>query len=216
MLSLGAAIAAILHLDTALAALVQSYGAWVYAILFAIIFLETGIVIAPFLPGDSLLFAAGALAALGGLNPWLLFGALALAAILGDALNYAIGAHLGRRAFTSRSRFLSTKRLHEAERFYERHGAKTIFIARFVPVVRTFAPFVAGIGEMSYARFAAYNVAGAIAWTGLFVAGGYWLGNVALVKAHFTLFLLAIIALSLVPVLAELVRHRTAGRKSRP
>lgn len=201
-----------LHLDRHLAELVHDYGSWTYGILFAIVFLETGIVVTPFLPGDSLLFAAGALAALGGLDVRLLFLLLSLAAILGDTANYGIGHRVGVRAFTIDRWFLKHEHLVRTQAFYERHGGKTIFLARFVPIVRTFAPFVAGIGTMTYARFLAWNVFGAVVWVGACLSAGYLFGNIPVVKNNFSLVILAIIALSLVPIAVEWLRHRRSER----
>jgi membrane-associated protein len=206
----------ILHLDDHLAALVSQYGTLTYAILFLIIFLETGVVVTPFLPGDSLLFAAGALAALGDLDVVLLFVLLFVAAVLGDTVNYWIGAKVGPRAFESDIRFLKREHLARTERFYEQHGGKTIFLARFVPIVRTFAPFVAGVGRMDYRRFLTYNVTGALAWTGIFVFAGYLFGNHPVVKEHFSLVIAAIIVLSVLPMVYELVMSRREGSPMEP
>jgi len=199
----------ILHLDQYLSVVIQQYGIWTYVILFLIIFLETGFVITPFLPGDSLLFAAGAFAALGSLNLALLFLVLAGAAILGDTANYWIGYYIGPRVFRKKTgRLFREEYLERAHRFYERYGGKTIFLARFVPIVRTFAPFVAGIGKMSYWRFITYNVAGGITWVALFLFGGFWFGNLPFVQENFTLVILAIIAISFVPIVLEYARHK--------
>jgi membrane-associated protein len=199
----------LLHLDRHLAELIQQYGAWTYLILFLIIFCETGLVVTPLLPGDSLLFAVGTFCALGALDlGWILI-LLALAAILGDAVNYAIGYRLGPRVFRSeRSRFLNRRHLERTHEFYERYGPITIVLARFIPIIRTFAPFVAGIGRMTYARFALYNVAGGVAWIAIFVLGGYAFGNIPVVKRNFTLVILAIIVLSVLPGVIEYVRQR--------
>jgi len=202
-----------LHLDKHLAELIRQYGSFTYGILFAIVFLETGVVVTPFLPGDSLLFAAGALAAMGDLNVGLLFLVLAAAAILGDTVNYGIGHKVGAKAFTIDRWFLKHKHLVRTQEFYARHGGKTIFLARFVPIVRTFAPFVAGIGTMSYARFLAWNVVGALAWVATCLFGGYLFGNIPIVKKNFTLVILAIVAVSMVPLAVEYLRHRR-GRPS--
>lgn len=197
-----------LHLDRHLAALVTEYGRAVYAILFAVVFLETGLVVTPFLPGDSLLFACGALAAAGGLDLPLLVVLLASAAVAGDTVNYAIGKSVGPRAFTADSRFFKREHLLRTHAFYERHGGKTIVIARFVPIVRTFAPFVAGIGTMSYPRFLAYNVAGGVGWVAVGLGAGWAFGNIPVVKNNFSLVVLAIVAVSLVPIAVEYLRHR--------
>ena len=201
----------VLHLDKHLAELTAHYGAATYAFLIAIIFCETGLVILPFLPGDSLLFAAGALAGLGQLDPWLLFLGLSIAAIAGDSLNYSIGKRIGRRAFDGSIRFLKKEHLDRTHKFYEKHGAKTIVLARFVPIVRTFAPFVAGVGEMSYGKFIAYNIFGGVLWCGLFVWAGYFFGNTQVVRENFSLVILAIIILSLLPMVWEIWRMRRAA-----
>jgi membrane-associated protein len=202
----------ILHIDTHLDAIIQSYGTLTYLLLFGIIFCETGLVVTPFLPGDSLLFATGAFAARGSLDVWLVILLLTIAAILGDTVNYWIGAKVGPKVFHRDDvRFLNRKHLERTHEFYERYGAKTIVIARFVPIVRTFAPFVAGIGKMSYVRFLTYNVVGGIAWVLIFVLGGYYFGNIPVVKRNFTLVIMAIIVLSVVPAVIEFIRqHRRA------
>ncbi|TAN53441.1 MAG: DedA family protein [Methylococcaceae bacterium] len=197
----------VLHLDRYLIDVVQNYGPWTLAILFAIVFLETGVVLLPFLPGDSLLFACGALAGAGNLNIAWVFAVLALAAVLGDALNYWIGARIGARAFSGRIRWLNQAHLQRTHDFYEKYGSKTIVLARFVPIVRTFAPFVAGVGSMSYRRFAFYNIAGALLWCVLLLGGGYFFGNLPLVRKNFSLVIVAIIVLSVMPVVYELLRN---------
>jgi membrane-associated protein len=202
------------HLDRYLGAVIEDYGTWTYLILFAILFCETGLVITPFLPGDSLLFAAGTFAALGSLDVVWLTVLLSAAAILGDTVNYWAGSYVGPRAFSGQIRFLRRDYLDRTQRFYERHGGKTIIIARFVPIIRTFAPFVAGIGAMNYTRFLAYNVVGGIAWVVTFVCGGFFFGNLKAVRDNFTLVVLAIILISVMPVLAELIRARL--RPSKP
>jgi len=202
-----------LHLDRHLAELVQAYGIWTYAILTAVVFLETGVVITPFLPGDSLLFAAGALAATGGLNVWILLALLTAAAILGDTVNYWIGNKIGHRAFSGNIRFLKHEHLVRTHEFYERHGGKTIFLARFLPIIRTFAPFVAGIGEMSYPRFLAWNVCGGAVWVALFLFAGYGFGNMPVVKDNFSLVILAIVVVSVLPIAYEFLRQRRAARR---
>mgnify|MGYP000682549145 CR=1 FL=1 len=203
-----------LHLDEHLTALVTQYGVWTYAILFAIIFAETGLVVTPFLPGDSLLFAAGAIAAGGALDPFLLFGLLSVAAILGDSVNYAIGKSIGPRAFSSNSRFFKREHLERTHRFYEKHGGKTIVLARFLPIVRTFAPFVAGIGTMNYSKFVFYNVAGALLWNGLFIFAGYLFGNLPFVKKNFELVILAVIFLSVLPIVFEAWKARREAARA--
>jgi membrane-associated protein len=199
-----------LHLDAHLSEVISAYGVWTYAILFLIVFLETGVVVTPFLPGDSLLFAAGTFAALGALDVRLLFVLLTLAAIIGDTLNYAIGNYIGPRAFTGQFRLLKREHLERTQAFYDRHGGKTIILARFVPIVRTFAPFVAGVGTMHYARFISYNVVGAVTWVALFTFGGYFFGNIPAVRANFTLVILAIVGLSVLPMVLEYLRSRRA------
>jgi len=180
----------------------------IYLILFAVVFCETGLVVTPFLPGDSMLFAAGAVAGMGSLNPLWLLIALSIAAIVGDTVNYWIGAAVGPRAFSGEIRFLRKEYLDRTHAFYEKYGGKTIILARFVPIVRTFAPFVAGIGAMNYAKFIVYNVVGGIAWVALFVFGGYWFGNFELVKKNFSLVVLAIIIISVMPMAVEYLRAR--------
>jgi len=200
----------ILHIDSHMAEIIRSYGVWTYAILFLIIFCETGFVVTPFLPGDSLLFACGALAAsTGALDPALLIVLLSIAAIAGDTVNYWIGAYIGPKAFTKEdSRFFKKKYLIQTHEFYEKYGGKTIIIARFMPIVRTFAPFVAGIGKMTYPKFLAYNVIGGIVWIASFTLLGYFFGNIPIVKRNFTLVIIAIIILSILPSVIEVIRHR--------
>lgn len=200
----------VLHLDKHLQVLVAQYGAWVYLILFVIVFCETGLVVTPFLPGDSLLFVAGTVAAAGGMDVHLLVVLLIVAAILGDTVNYWIGNYLGPRVFHYQdSRWLNRKHLERAHAFYERHGGKTIVIARFVPIIRTYAPFVAGIGAMSYARFVAYNVGGAVLWVTSLAYAGYFFGNLPIVKNNLTLVIIGIIILSIMPGVIEYLRHRS-------
>jgi membrane-associated protein len=207
----------LLHLDRHLSEIIGQYGIWTYLILFLIVFCETGLVVTPFLPGDSLLFAVGTFAALGALDLWLVMALLAAAAILGDGVNYAIGARVGPRVFRQEGvRFLNRKHLERTHAFYERYGAKTIVIARFVPIVRTFAPFVAGIGRMTYRRFFFYNVAGALLWIGSLVPGGYLFGNIPVVRRNFSLVVFAIIVLSILPAVIEVWRQwRVAGSEAR-
>jgi len=197
-----------LHLDQHLGQLITQYGTWTHLILFLIVFCETGLVVTPFLPGDSLLFAAGTFAALGALDLWIVVLLLILAAIAGDTVNYWIGAYIGPRAFRGDIRFLRKEYLDRTHAFYEKHGGKTIIMARFVPIIRTFAPFVAGVGAMSYPRFIIYNVVGAMLWVGLFVLGGYFFGNISVVRENFTLVILAIIAISVLPIVIEALRAR--------
>jgi len=201
-----------LHLDTHLAALVAQYGAWVYAILFAIVFCETGLVVTPFLPGDSLLFVAGALAAAGGMHIGLLIVLLVIAAVLGDAVNYAVGAWFGPKVFRwESSRFFNRSAFDRTHAFYETHGGKTVIIARFMPLIRTFAPFVAGVARMRYARFAMFNVTGALLWVVSLTLAGYWFGNLPWVKQNLTLVILTIIAISLAPVAVAWVKSKVSG-----
>ena len=198
-----------LHLDNYLSAIIQQYGLWTYAILFAVIFIETGFVVMPFLPGDSLLFAAGAFAALGALKVGWLIAILAVAAIIGDTVNYWIGHFLGPKVFSrEKARFFKKEHLDRTHAFFEKYGGKTIIIARFVPIVRSFAPLVAGIGRMSYGKFIAYNVIGGVGWVVLLTGAGYFFGNIPLVRKNFSLAILAIIALSTVPIVTEFLRHR--------
>ncbi len=199
-----------LHLDVHLNQIVQQYGTWTYLILLLIIFCETALVVTPFLPGDSLLFAAGALAAGGALKVEWLIALLSVAAIAGDALNYGIGHYLGPKVLTSNRRFLKREYLDRTHRFYEKYGGKTIIIARFVPIIRTFAPFLAGVGSMTYVRFASYNILGGILWIALFVVGGFFFGNLLFVKNNFTLVILAIIFISILPGIIEAWRQRAS------
>ncbi len=206
----------LLHLNKHLDVIIQNYGAWTYLILLVIIFCETGLVVTPFLPGDSLLFAAGTFAARGSLDVNLLFLLLTIAAILGDTANYWIGAWIGPKAFSGKTRFLNQRHLQKTHEFYERHGGKTIILARFIPIIRTFAPFVAGIGAMNYPRFIAYNIVGGIAWVALFVYGGYAFGGLEIVKHNFTLVILAIIGISVLPILVEVLRAWYAPKPQDP
>lgn len=199
----------IMHLDKNLTQLIQNYGAWTYPILFLIIFCETGLVVTPFLPGDSLLFAAGAIAAVGSLDVFSLIVLLCAAAIIGDTVNYWIGHKVGAKIFSRENVwFLNKKHLEKTQHFYEKHGGKTIFLARFMPIIRTFAPFVAGIARMSYGRFLLYNIVGGLIWVNLFVLGGFFFGNLPLVKENFTLVILGIIFISVLPGLTAYLRER--------
>ena len=198
----------ILHIDRHLIELVQAYGSWVYGILFLIIFCETGLVVMPLLPGDSLLFVAGALAAQGAMQVHGLAAMLMLAAILGDSLNYAIGKRFGHVIAGPNSRWIKQAHIQRTHAFFEKHGGKTIIVARFVPIVRTFAPFVAGIGEMSYYKFITFNVLGGVLWVACFVYAGYWFGNLELVRSNLKLIMLAIIVLSVMPIVIEALKHR--------
>ncbi|HQR68651.1 MAG TPA: VTT domain-containing protein, partial [Thermoanaerobaculia bacterium] len=190
------------------------FRAWTYLLLFLVVFCGTGLVVTPFLPGDSLLFAAGTFAALGSLSPWVLFVVLTVAAVLGDTVNYWIGKKIGPRAFSGTVRFLKQEHLRKTEAFYERHGRKTIILARFVPIVRTFAPFVAGVGSMHYPVFLAYNVIGGVAWVALCVFAGYFFGNIPVVKRNFSIVIIAIIVISTLPILREAWRSWRAGRRA--
>ncbi len=199
----------LLHLDVHLAEIIDAYGLWTYAILFLIIFCETGLVITPILPGDSLLFAAGALCATTGLDVHVTAALLVVAAILGDTVNYWIGAYTGPKVFSKeKSRFLNKEHLLKTHEFYERHGGITIVIARFMPIIRTFAPFVAGVGAMTYRHFIFYNITGGLLWIGLFVYGGYWFGNIPFVKQNFTLIIVGIIIVSVLPGVTAFLRAR--------
>jgi len=199
----------LVHLDQHLDWVIRNYGIWTYAILFIIIFCETGLVVAPFLPGDSLLFASGTFVAIGSLDMAWLTGSLSLAAIAGDTVNYWIGHAMGPKVFTrENSRLLNKQHLERTHRFYQKYGGKTIILARFVPIIRTFAPFVAGIGEMAYSRFIAFNVVGGVAWIFFFVLSGYFFGNIPFVRNHFFSVILAIIFISTLPMIIELLRQR--------
>ncbi len=201
----------ILHIDKHLDLLVQDYGLWTYAILFLIVFCETGLVVTPFLPGDSLLFAAGALAARGSLDVWYAAVFIFIAAVLGDAVNYSVGKFIGPKVFHFQdSRIFKRQYLEKTQQFYVKYGSKTIVIARFVPIVRTFAPFLAGVGSMSYAKFAAFNIGGALLWVVLFVFGGFLFGELPVVKNNFTLVIMMIIVISIMPAVIEAIRIRRA------
>jgi len=202
-----------LHLDVHLNSMITEYGVWTYLILFIIVFCETGLVVTPFLPGDSLLFAAGAFAGKGSLDLSALIPLLCVAGILGDALNYSIGKYLGPRVLKREKWFLKKEYLDKTQSFYERYGTKTIVIARFVPIVRTFAPFLAGVGQMNYSRFGIYNIFGAILWVGLFCVAGFWFGNIPVVRKNFTLVILAIIVVSILPAIIEAIRARKTPAK---
>jgi len=201
-----------LHLDKNLALFIQSYGTFTYVLLFIIIFCETGLVITPFLPGDSLIFAAGALAASGMMNIVFLWIILSIAAILGDSLNYFIGSMIGPKVFHEKSRFLRKEYLDKTQKFYEKYGGKTIIFARFIPIVRTFAPFVAGIGKMKYKKFAVYNIIGGILWVTLFLLAGYFFGGLSFVKNNFSLVIIAIILISILPAIIEYLRCKYKER----
>ncbi len=204
-----------LHLDRTLGQVLREYGAWTYLLLFAIIFCETGLVVVPFLPGDSLLFAAGAFAGLGALSAWWLIVLLALAAVLGNTVNYWVGYLVGPRLVTARRRWVRPEHLARTHEFYEKHGPKTLVITRFVPILRTIAPFVAGLGRMSFGRFTVYNVAGGALWVVVGVAAGDLFGNVPVVRRNFSLVILAIVVVSLLPALFELLKARRAGGRGK-
>lgn len=210
------AIDIFLHIDVHLNTVIQMFGAWTYVILFAIIFAETGLVIVPFLPGDSLIFAVGTFAAIDSLNIWLTLALLIVAAILGDTVNYWIGHAVGPKVFTRDDvRFLNKKHLERTQAFFNKHGGKTIILARFMPIIRTFAPFVAGVGRMHYGRFIAYNIIGGVVWVSLFLLGGYFFGNIPWVKHNFEYVILAIVGVSFIPPIVEFVRRRcTPTRES--
>lgn len=205
-----------LHLDVHLNAWAGTLGPWLYVVLFAVVFCETGLVVTPFLPGDSLLFAAGALASRAGspINLWILIPVIFAAAVIGDSVNYEIGKWLGPKVFTRKdSWLLNQNHLHKAHAFYEKYGGKTIILARFIPIIRTFAPFVAGIGKMTYLHFISYNIIGAAAWVLLFVFGGYWFADLPLVQNHFHYVIVAIIVISVLPAVYEVWAERRKSRK---
>jgi membrane-associated protein len=199
-----------LHLDQHLGEIIRRFGGWSYLILFAVIFCETGLVVTPFLPGDSLLFAAGTFAGIGAFQVWGLCAALTSASILGDSTNYWIGRFIGERAFSGTISFLKYEHLEKTRQFYHKHGRRTIIIARFLPIVRTFAPFVAGVGQMPYLRFVTYSILGSVLWVGLFVFGGYLFGNLPVVRQNFSLVIVAIIGISVLPIGLEWLRARRA------
>ncbi len=205
----------ILHLDKHLLALTTEYGVWVYGILFVIVFCETGLVVTPFLPGDSLLFVTGTIAGAGMLNPLLLCLVLIVAAVLGDTVNYFIGRKMGPAVFKRPdARFFKQEYLRKTQQFYDKHGGKTIIIARFMPIIRTFAPFVAGVGTMQYSRFIAYNIIGGVAWVVGLIAAGFFLGNIQWVKTNLTLVVLGIIFVSILPGIIEFIRHKLRQRQA--
>ncbi|MEE9599933.1 MAG: DedA family protein, partial [Anaerolineales bacterium] len=204
----------VLHLDDYLNVIITNYGVWTYGILFLIIFLETGFVVTPFLPGDSLLFAAGSFAALGSLNPVYLFVLLSIAAVLGDTINYSIGAYIGPRAFSGEIKYLKREHLDRTHEFYEKHGGKTIILARFIPIIRTFAPFVAGIGSMTYSRFILFNLVGGITWVAIFTFGGYYFGNLPVVRNNFELVIFTIILISFLPPVIEFLKARKENKQT--
>ena len=201
-----------LHLDVHLSAIITQYGAWTYGLLFVVIFIETGLVVTPFLPGDSLLFAAGTFAALGSLNIWFLFLLLASAAVLGDTVNYWIGHYIGDRAYNIK--WIKREYLERTQHFFDKYGRSTIFLARFVPLVRTFAPFVAGIGHMPYGAFISYNIFGGIVWVALFTFAGYFFGNIPFIRHNFSFVVLAIVLISVVPMIVEAVKAQREGKRA--
>ena len=199
----------ILNIGDHLQELVNNYGNWIYAILFAIVFCETGLVVLPFLPGDSMLFAAGTIAAVGDMNIFVLIGLLIVAAVLGDFVNFEIGKHFGQKLFSNpNSKIFKQSYLQKTHDYYEKYGGRTIIIARFIPIVRTFAPFVGGMGNMNYAQFARYNIVGAVLWVVSFTTLGYFFGQLPFVKEHFSWIMIAIIVFSVVPMIVEIIRHR--------
>ena len=207
-----------LHLDVHLNAWAGTLGPWLYVVLFAVVFCETGLVVTPFLPGDSLLFAAGALASRAGspINLWILIPVIFAAAVIGDSVNYEIGKWLGPKVFTRKdSWLLNQNHLHKAHAFYEKYGGKTIILARFIPIIRTFAPFVAGIGKMTYLHFISYNIIGAAAWVLLFIFGGYWFADLPLVQNHFHYVIVAIIVISVLPAVYEVWAERRKSKKNK-
>ena len=208
----GQAFEFLLHIDVYLAEMIARYGAWTLALLFIIIFVETGVVVMPFLPGDSLIFAAGTFAARGALNPWAIFVVLSAAAILGDTVNYWIGHRVGGKAYSGEVRWIKKDHMERTHAFFEKHGGKAIFLARFVPIVRTFAPFVAGVSQMPYGFFIRWNVIGGIMWVGLFTALGYFFGNIPFVQHNFELVIVAIVFISVIPAVVETVKARRSSR----
>ncbi len=203
----------ILHVDKYLDMIIAAVGNWTYVVLFIIVFIETGLVVTPFLPGDSLLFAAGAFAARGAFDVILLYALMAVAAVLGDTANYWIGHFIGPRVFTTKSRLFKKEYLDRTQAFYEKHGGKTIFLARFIPIIRTFAPFVAGVGKMTYGHFITYNIVGGIVWTAVFIFGGYFFGNLPFVEKNFSLVIIAIIVISVLPAVYEAIKTRRQPAK---
>lgn len=203
----------ILHIDEHLNTIILDYGTWTYGVLFLIIFAETGFVVTPFLPGDSLIFAAATFAAKGSLNPWLLFFTAAGAGIIGDAVNYSIGHYIGPRVFTDDIRFLKREYLDKAHEFFEKYGGKAVILARFMPIIRTFVPFIAGVGAMTYPKFALYNVIGAASWVGAFTLLGYFFGGLPFVEKNFSYVVIAIIVLSILPPIYEIMKERRESKE---
>jgi membrane-associated protein len=200
----------VLHIDSYLNDIITNYGSWTYALLFLVVFMETGFVVTPFLPGDSLIFAAATFAARGSLDPWLIFGLLSVAAFVGDTVNYWIGHKVGGRAYTGEIKWIKKEYMERTHTFFEKHGGKTIFLARFVPIIRTFAPFVAGISRMSYGFFIRWNLIGGITWVATFTLLGYFFGNIPFVQKNFELVIIAIVVISFVPAVIEAVKARQA------
>jgi membrane-associated protein len=203
----------VLHIDAYLSNIITRYGAWTYALLFFVIFMETGFVVTPFLPGDSLIFAAAAFAARGVLNPWLIFILMSIAAITGDSANYSIGHRVGHKAYTGEVKWIKKEYMERTHAFFEKHGGKAIFLARFVPIIRTFAPFVAGVSQMPYGYFIRWNVIGGVTWVATFTLLGFFFGNIPFVQKNFELVILAILIISVIPILVEAVKARKDLRK---
>ena len=201
-----------LNLDEVLSDVILQYGIWTYALLFLVIFIETGVVVMPFLPGDSLIFAAATFAAKGALNPWLIFFLLAAAAVIGDTVNYWIGHTIGARAYTGEVKWIKKEYVDRTHAFFEKHGGKTIVLARFVPIIRTFAPFVAGVSRMSYGYFITYNVVGGVLWVALFTVAGYFFGNIPFVQKNFEVVIIAIILISVIPAVYEAWKAHQEGK----
>ena len=205
----------ILHVDVYLNDIIARYGAWTLALLFFVIFMETGVVVTPFLPGDSLIFAAATFAARGSLNPWVMFVLLSIAAVSGDTVNYWIGHRVGAKAYTGEVKWIKKEYMERTHVFFEKHGGKTIFLARFVPIIRTFVPFVAGVSQMTYGFFIRWNIIGGVVWVAIFTLLGYFFGNIPFVQQNFELVIIAIIVLSLIPVVVEGLKARKDLRKSK-
>ncbi|MDW8227069.1 MAG: DedA family protein [Anaerolineales bacterium] len=202
----------VLHVDLYLEQVISNYGGWTYGLLFLVVFMETGFVVTPFLPGDLLIFAAAAFADRGALSPWMIFGLLSFAAILGDTVNYWIGHRLGARAYTGEVRWIKKEYMERTHAFFEKHGGRTIFLARFVPIIRTFAPFVAGVSQMSYGFFVRWNIIGGLTWVAAFTLLGYFFGNLPFVQDNFEAVIVAIVLISVVPAIVEAVKARYQGK----
>ncbi len=205
----------LLHVDVYLSDIITRYGMWTLALLFIVIFMETGLVVTPFLPGDSLIFAAATFAGAGKLNPWALFGLMSVAAVLGDTVNYWIGHRIGAKAYTGEVKWIKQDYMTRTHEFFQKHGGKTIFLARFVPIIRTFAPFVAGASQMHYGFFLRWNVIGGITWVAVFTALGYFFGNIPFVQKNFELVIIAIVLISLVPAVVEAIKARQSMRSAK-